>query len=227
MIPAIRKNSVPSTVTRRGILDPLDRFSEIFFGLLMVLTFTGTISVGEAGRADVRTLLVAALGCNLAWGLVDSVMFVIARSAERVRNLELGKRIAESPDTASALTHLLEGLPEPIDSLLDEECLARVIERIRGRVAPARTPFIVWSDIKGAVAVFLLVVLSTLPVALPFVFLHEVHLAMRVSNAIAIVLLFLLGAATARYSKQNPVLLGLATTAVGLVLILTTIALGG
>jgi hypothetical protein len=33
----------------------------------MVLTFTGSLSVADAGRADVRAMLIGALGCNLAW----------------------------------------------------------------------------------------------------------------------------------------------------------------
>jgi hypothetical protein len=32
----------------------------------MVLTFTGSLSVAEAGREDVRTMLIGALGCNIA-----------------------------------------------------------------------------------------------------------------------------------------------------------------
>ena len=49
-------------------LEPMDRLSEILFGLIMVLTFTGSLSVAEVGREDVRLMLIGALGCNLAWG---------------------------------------------------------------------------------------------------------------------------------------------------------------
>jgi hypothetical protein len=31
------------------------------------LTFTTTISLATAGREDVRTMLLGALGCNIAW----------------------------------------------------------------------------------------------------------------------------------------------------------------
>lgn len=40
----------------------------------MVLTFTGTLSAATAGREDVRIMLLAAIGCNAAWGIVDGVM---------------------------------------------------------------------------------------------------------------------------------------------------------
>ena len=57
---------------RQQALDPIDRVSEVLFGLIMVLTFTGSLSVAEAGHSEVRTMLVGALGCNLAWGIIDA-----------------------------------------------------------------------------------------------------------------------------------------------------------
>ena len=54
-------------LSSRRVLEPIDRVSEVLFGLIMVLTFTGSLSVAEAGRDDVRTMLIGALGCNLAW----------------------------------------------------------------------------------------------------------------------------------------------------------------
>ena len=54
-------------------LNPIDRISEVLFGLIMVRTFTGSLSIAEAGREDTRTMLVGALGCNLAWGIIDGM----------------------------------------------------------------------------------------------------------------------------------------------------------
>jgi hypothetical protein len=59
-------------------LDPASRLGEILFGLIMTLTVT--LSAGLAmdeGRAGVRQLLAAAIGCNLAWGIIDAVMYVM------------------------------------------------------------------------------------------------------------------------------------------------------
>ena len=53
-------------------LDPIERSSEVLFGLIMVLTFTGSLRITGADRDSVRTMLVAALGCNLAWGMIDA-----------------------------------------------------------------------------------------------------------------------------------------------------------
>jgi hypothetical protein len=57
--------NVSGAISKR-VLDPHERISEVLFGLIMVLTFTGSISIAEAGREDIRAVLIAALGCNLA-----------------------------------------------------------------------------------------------------------------------------------------------------------------
>ena len=82
---------------RKRPLDPVDRFSEVIFGLIMVLAFTGSLSVVGGGEQDVHTMLVAALTCNLAWGLVDGVMYVLTSVAERARRVAvfLGIRAAD------------------------------------------------------------------------------------------------------------------------------------
>ena len=68
--------SAPSPTTAEAesresarVLDPVARSSEVLFGLIMALTFTGTVSVATAGRDDVRTLVIGIIGCNIAWGL--------------------------------------------------------------------------------------------------------------------------------------------------------------
>ena len=73
---------------RRRLLDPVDRVSEILFGLIMAVTIVGSLSVATAGRNDVSVVLWGALGCNLAWGLVDAVMFLVRTATERTRNSE-------------------------------------------------------------------------------------------------------------------------------------------
>ena len=102
------------------------------------------------------------------------------------------------------MTQQLNALPEPV---------------VRG------TPSL--RDLRGALAVFLLVVLITIPVALPFVFIQEPHLALRVSNGVALVLLFATGYLLGRYASRPPLRVGLIMTVIGLVLVGATIALGG
>ena len=69
--------------SRFSPLDPISRYAEILFGLLMVLTFTGGFNALEAGRAEVRDLLIAGIGCNIAWGMIDAIVYLITTLAER------------------------------------------------------------------------------------------------------------------------------------------------
>ena len=72
-------------IDRERVLDPVERVSELLFGLFMALTFVGAISVAEAGHAQIREMYGAALGCNLAWGLADAVMYLVRTIANRAR----------------------------------------------------------------------------------------------------------------------------------------------
>lgn len=69
----------------KRVFDPIDRISEVLFGLIMVPTFTGSLRVAEAGREDTRTMLVGALGCNLAWGLIDGVLYLMGGLMDKGR----------------------------------------------------------------------------------------------------------------------------------------------
>jgi VIT1/CCC1 family predicted Fe2+/Mn2+ transporter len=78
-----------------------------------------------------------------------------------------------------------------------------------------------------ALGVFLLVFLSTFPVVLPFLFVTPLPLAMRVSNGVAIAMLYFVGHSLGRHAGIGAVRTGLAMVAIGVLLVLVTIALGG
>src|SRR5258705_13650713 len=94
--------------TREPILSPVDRVSEMLFGLFMALTFVGAVSVAESGDAQIHAMFIAALGCNLAWGLVDAVMYLVRTVTDRGRSLTLVRSVRNAPD-AEAGRRLIEG----------------------------------------------------------------------------------------------------------------------
>src|SRR5512145_2541424 len=91
--------------SRHRVLEPTERISEGLFGLIMVLTFTGSLSISEAGRDDVRAMLIGALGCNVAWGIIDGVLYLMGCLAEKSRNLATlwAVRKAPTPEKAHRL----------------------------------------------------------------------------------------------------------------------------
>jgi VIT1/CCC1 family predicted Fe2+/Mn2+ transporter len=81
----------------KRVLDPIERVSEVIFGVLMAMTFIGALNVAEAGEGEVRKVMVAALGCNIAWGLTDAIMYVVAMLTERSRARMLGEAPKDAP----------------------------------------------------------------------------------------------------------------------------------
>src|SRR5262245_8130420 len=217
----------PQNGESRRVLEPLERLSEILFGLIMALTFTTTLSVATAGREDVREMLVGALGCNIAWGFIDAVFYLLGTMAERHRNLSILRRVRDAAGADSARSLIADALPPVVASVMRPADLDFVGQQLAKLPEPRVRLTPTWLDLKGALAVFLIVVLITIPVALPFVFIQQAHLALRVSNGIALVLLFATGYLLGRYAGRPPIRLGLFMTLIGLVLVAATIALGG
>jgi len=199
----------------------------MLFGLFMALTFVGAVSVAEAGRTHIRDMFVAALGCNLAWGLVDAIMYLVRAVTDRGRSLMLMHSVRAAPDAETG-RRLLE-------SLLSRGAASLVspaeVEAIRGRVVampsvPAR-PTLGWDDLLAALAIFLIVVAATFPVVLPFALIQDVATAKSVSRAIALAMLFAGGLALGRYAGYGSWRVGLMMVGVGTALVIAINALGG
>jgi VIT1/CCC1 family predicted Fe2+/Mn2+ transporter len=208
------------------VLDPQERVSEILFGLIMALSFTGAIQVSTAGRDEVRPVLVAALGCNVAWGIIDAVLYLMSRLVERSRRLVVLRRFADADSDAARREVLAEQTPLRVVEVLRSEDLATLsafaadgLRRERVRLTS--------TDLRGAAGVFLLVVAATFPVVLPYFFTDDVTLAKRVSNGVSLVMMFLAGCVLGRYTGVSPARLGLAMVLLGVFLVGLTIALGG
>jgi VIT1/CCC1 family predicted Fe2+/Mn2+ transporter len=104
------------------------------------------------------------------------------------------------------------------------------LDRLRQRLVTApdiEPPTLTRDDWRGALGVFLLVFLSTLPVVVPFLFFSNVRVALRLSNLVAIVMMFAVGRTLARHAGFSPWWTGLAFVALGALLVAITIALGG
>jgi hypothetical protein len=222
--------AVQSSFVQR-YLDPASSLGEVLFGLIMTLTFTlsAGIILQEEGREGARELLIATVGCNIAWGVIDGVFYLLNRLFERgrVRRLKLRIRESDRPDdnlgiVASELDDVLERVTTPDER---RTLYSRIVEQIRARDLPPNR--ITRDDLMGAVASFWLVFFSSLPAAIPFLFIEPAHLALRVSNAILLGLLFWAGCSWARYTTARPVWTGLVFLVIGIALVLVAIALGG
>jgi hypothetical protein len=208
-------------------LHPMERFFEILFGLIMVLTFTCTVSVTHAHRDDIRRMLFGALGCNLAWGFIDAVFYLLGVLSERGHNLITFRALQNAADPADADRIIPDALPPVVLKILCTSEIRSMRQRLQQLPEPPKRPHLTPDDWLGAIGVLLLVFLSTFPVAVPFIFFADLARAMRVSNGIAIVMLFLVGHAFADYAGYRPLRVGLFMVVLGVGMVALTILLGG
>lgn len=211
----------------RRFLDPIDRISEVFFGLIMVLTSTGTLSVLTAGRTEVKTMILGALGCNLAWGIIDAGMYLMGSLNDRGRNLLMLRTVRQSTNPDTAQRTIAEALPKSLSAALSQDDLELVRRKLLRLPEPPGRPQLTKDDWLSALGVCLLVFVSTFPVVIPFLFIGNAHSALRISNAVAIVMLFACGYAFARCTGLRPWPTALAMVAIGAALVGVAIALGG
>jgi VIT1/CCC1 family predicted Fe2+/Mn2+ transporter len=207
-------------------LDPEEILGEILFGLIMVLTFT--LGAAVAGGHE-RGLILAAILCNVAWGVIDAVLVVMSSRYARRRHGRLVRAIHAARDEMSALAVIREEFEAGVEVESrpeDREQLYRSIHALFAHARPMSMGFR-RDDWMRAFAVFLLVLAPALPAALPFFVIPDLQLALRASNALLVVLLFLTGWYYAQYIDMRPWLAGLILTAIGVALVAIAIPLGG
>ena len=217
----------PSDGQTLPILEPVDRVSEVLFGLIMVLTITGTLRVADAGRDDVRSMFFAALGCNLAWGIIDAVFYLLEVGARRGEDRSALRAVRHAKEPAVAQAIIRDALPPLIAALLAPDELERLRQRLVALPEPPAVVRLTSRDWLGAFAIFLLVFLATFPVVIPFLLISDPRTAHHMSNGVAISMLFAAGYALGRVSGRPPLRIGLAMVVIGAALVGLTIALGG
>lgn len=211
-------------------LDPASSLGEVVFGLIMVLTITLGTGVATLAEPGARLALIgAAIGCNLAWGIIDGVMYIMNETFQRARRFRVIAAIRGSKDhehviqaIAKELDPALEGVSEPAERRRFYEHMIDVA----GRAEQPRTHFD-REDFLGAVAAFLLVVISAAPATIPFLVIEDPRTALRVSNGLLLAMLFGVGWAWAGYTNIPRWRMALSLMGIGVVLVGIAIPLGG
>jgi hypothetical protein len=166
-------------------------------------------------------MLIGALGCNLAWGIIDAVFYLMACLAQKGHNLQMLKAVRATADPQQAQRLIADALPPTIAAVLDPSEFDSLHQRLHALPEPAKSPRLTREDWLGAIGVFFLVFLSTLPVVLLFLSCM-IAPAMRLQR-VAIVLLAL--KRRSPMTGRNRGLTG--SPALGALLVALTIALGG
>jgi hypothetical protein len=129
----------------RAVLNPVDRTTEVLFGLIIMLTFTGAISASSSGHHEIRKMLWAALGANFAWGLVDAIMYLMGILMERGHVISMIARITQSANLSES-RKVIRGEVILANFMTDDE-LDKVMERMNNTPPPPKTQLIGWRDV--------------------------------------------------------------------------------
>ena len=219
--------SAVSDIPSGRVLDPMERISETLFGLIMALTVICSLGITTGGNVKIQTVLIAALGCNLAWGIVDGALYLLARINDRGGNILTLRAIQQAPDPETARRILADALSPELASILPLEQLELMRQTLLRLPEPCERPKLAKRDWFEAVGICLLSFASTFPIVIPFLFLSDVKLALRVSYAVVIIMLFFCGYAFGYRSGLRPWAAGLAMVAYAGMLIGVVEALGG
>ena len=140
--------------SRDRILDPMDRVSEVLFGLIMALTFTCTLGVATADNIQIRTMLIGALGCNLAWGIIDGGVYLLTRLNQQGRTIVNWRAIRDATTAAAAQQIVANALPPLLAPVLGPAQLELIRQKLSQLPQPAR-PRLTRSDWLGAAGICL------------------------------------------------------------------------
>ena len=212
-------------------LDPGDALGEALFGLIMALTFSvGARLVASGGERDARALILAAIGCNVAWGVIDATLFVFGGLFHRSQRARFFRAVRSARSEEEALAAIQEEFAledEPLTVVREDHVrLHRSILALSSHAAPARVR-LRRRDLVSALLVFGLVAFTGLPGVIPFLLLDDFHRALDLANIVLVCLLFLVGFWWGHYTDARPWTVGVTVLLLGLSMVLVAVALGG
>jgi hypothetical protein len=193
----------------------------------MALTFTCTLGVATADNMNVQTMMIGALGCNLAWGIIDAGVYLLARLNDQGRKILILHAMCQAPDLGTAQRIVADALPPLVASIVPSEQLELMRQKLHQLPEPPERPRLTKRDWIGASGLCLLSFLSTFPIVIPFIFISDARLALRSSNVVAIAMMFFCGYAFGYRSGLRPWATGLSMVAIAGALVGVAIALGG
>lgn len=211
-------------------LEPAEWLGEILFGLIMVLTITlGAGLLVADGPDATREILGSVLGCILAWALIDAIIFVMNRMFDRSRTAWLIEGVQNAADEQHGLAIIRKELDPKLTAISSEEERMRLYRDIFRNLKTATVPktTIQSEEIGVALVTFFLVMFSTVPALLPFLFFKDRYVALPISNGLLLTMLFFVGYCWARHAKTSPWPTGLVVMMIGLTMVGIAKLLGG
>ena len=172
-------------------------------------------------------MFAAALGCNLGWGLVDAIMYLVSTVTDRGHSLTLVRSVRATADAAAGRKLIESSLPPVVAGVISTAELEELRGRLLALPSVPQRPSLQGADLLAALEICLLVVAATFPVVLPFALIGDVGTAKTVSRAVGLAMLFVGGLTLGRYAGYGTWRAGVIMVALGTGLVGAIMALGG
>jgi len=211
-------------------LDPSESLLEILFGLIMALTMTaGARLVTDPATLNAGELIAALAGCNVAWGFIDAVFYLVGSMFNRNRRLVLVRRLQATRDEGEAIALIQDEFGLQREPRMRDEDRAvfyrSMLEMLRH--ADTRRASLTAGEFAAAAIIFVLVSLTAVPGLIPLAVMSDLGMALRLANGLQVVLLFYVGYKWSHYSGSNPWRGAAMIGVMGIVLVLISVTLGG
>ncbi|MFZ1386251.1 MAG: hypothetical protein WBP46_00980 [Thiolinea sp.] len=206
---------------------PIDQQAiETLSGIILTMSVLSTLQVVSAQAIDTRSLLYAALGSTAAWGFVDAMTSLVSTLLSRTHTYQVVKRLRESTHLADFRKRLTDEAPAYVVDQLDDAALKKIQDLLLLQNEVKR-PGLNTQDYIVAFHIWLIVVSAVLPLALPFIFIDDPLTAFRVTQLVSVWIMFGLVYSLGEWLGTKPIQSGLTFAAIGIVITVVCIALGG
>ncbi|MFT3867373.1 MAG: hypothetical protein QM715_02635 [Nibricoccus sp.] len=214
----VTASNVPA-ILRPGY-DLEGRFTEVLFALSTILVFTLAVErLVSPENGGVHALLVATTGYSLAWAVFVGVMFAVHAINRRGKIARFANNFRLRPDEGRALGEIQQEMDATLAALTSEPMRERLHWNILSNIALLEPPPVRLkaADLLGALATTLLVFTATVPAILPFLCCEMPWMAVRLSNLVTVLLLFVCGYHWARSMRMRPWITATSFAGLGLI----------
>lgn len=239
MFPAsARYRTKPGKGFLGSLIDPIDRLSETVFSILILLTFTLAFRITRlagssqqpVSQENVNELLIGALGAVLAWGLIDGIMYALISMFERGERHRLLREIQAARTEQEAVDVIAEDMDYLLEPIIGEKERKTLYHSIFAhlRNSKPRKIGLKGEDFSGALGHVIVAIVAVIPSLIPLIIIRQDYdLAIRVSNLVSFIVLFVAGYYWGNYTGANPWKTGLLLMSVAIALVVIAIPLGG
>lgn len=218
---------MPRTAHLSFAFMPDSQAIEVLVGIMTTLSITSGIRVLSPGSPEIGQMIMTALATNTAWGLVDGALHLFNIQVERAREQRLQRAFGQAGTAQARRTTLAELVRDDLVRQLGDAQIGHYQLEVRALIATPHTLHIRREDLWMALRLSLLMMLSTVPTALPLVLVGDPLAAFRWSQAVSVGIMFALGIPVARWVGIRPWIGGALFALLGTVITAVCIALGG